>query len=398
MADGEASPHISSRGQRWIEVVVVVGIIVVLIAIMLPAVLNARNAARLTQSKNNLRQLGLAFHNYHDVYRRFPIGGDVDASGTAKHGWMLRLIAYVDANAIQQQVDMDFAWNHPVNQWVFQGHVPVASIPGVAEHYTSDRLALLHYMGNPNVLHRNKSVTIDQMTAGTANTWLLGEVSGNYQPWGYPFNWRPLSLPLNSGPDTFGRPTEDGAQFCLADGSVRLCTNEIDPAIINGLATAPPIASPQDVAQPVRLFGTQSGQGERIVTSLHVNEYGARLNQIVCIDGNGVPQTAVFSCSGKGGCPAETTEDVRRLASEYPELRVLIARQWSISDDAADALLSFRALESLYIKDIQLSEAGIRQLRTLSRLSTLICSATESQASQLSAALPECEFVIRPKQ
>lgn len=83
----------SKRGFTLIELLVVIAIIAILIALLLPAVQQAREAARRTQCRNNLKQIGLALHNYHDAFTTFPIGSQVSYF---RANWRASILPYID--------------------------------------------------------------------------------------------------------------------------------------------------------------------------------------------------------------------------------------------------------------------------------------------------------------
>ena len=90
------------NGFTLIELLVVIAIIAILIALLLPAVQQAREAARRSQCKNNLKQLGLAIHNYHDVYNLLPPGGTHSGWGISFFAFLL---PYIDQANVYNQLD-----------------------------------------------------------------------------------------------------------------------------------------------------------------------------------------------------------------------------------------------------------------------------------------------------
>ena len=90
-------PILRHRGFTLIELLVVIAIIAVLIALLLPAVQQAREAARRTQCKNNLKQIGIALHSYHDTFGGFPPGYVVGAApANAGYAWSAMILPNMD--------------------------------------------------------------------------------------------------------------------------------------------------------------------------------------------------------------------------------------------------------------------------------------------------------------
>ncbi|MEW4531363.1 DUF1559 domain-containing protein [Maioricimonas sp. JC845] len=99
------------RGFTLIELLVVIAIIAILIALLLPAVQQAREAARRSSCKNNMKQIGLALHNYHDVYGQFPNGATATSHGSWGPSWWARILPYIDQAPLFNQ--LRFEGNHP---------------------------------------------------------------------------------------------------------------------------------------------------------------------------------------------------------------------------------------------------------------------------------------------
>jgi prepilin-type N-terminal cleavage/methylation domain-containing protein len=114
-----------AQGFTLIELLVVIAIIAILIALLLPAVQQAREAARRTACKNNLKQLGLALHNYHDVFLRFPLGTftaiNDDYTDDDGYGWSLMLLPFVDQGNLYNAF--------PVTATRAAGFVPIHPMP-----------------------------------------------------------------------------------------------------------------------------------------------------------------------------------------------------------------------------------------------------------------------------
>ncbi len=95
------------RGFTLIELLVVIAIIAILIALLLPAVQQAREAARRSQCKNNLKQLGLAIHNYHDVHDAYPMSSNHRVSGQNGFSWIAMTLPFLDPGPLYQKLDLN---------------------------------------------------------------------------------------------------------------------------------------------------------------------------------------------------------------------------------------------------------------------------------------------------
>ncbi|QDV58549.1 DUF1559 domain-containing protein [Rosistilla oblonga] len=101
----------SSRGFTLVELLVVIAIIGILVGLLLPAVQAAREAARRMQCSNNLKQIGLALHNYHDINRSLPIG----SLGFLIQGWTVPVLPFVEQQTVYDQLAIGLPNGFDVN-------------------------------------------------------------------------------------------------------------------------------------------------------------------------------------------------------------------------------------------------------------------------------------------
>lgn len=298
------------NGFTLVELLVVIAIIGILVGLLLPAVQAAREAARRMQCTNNVKQIALSLHNYHDVHKKFPYGNYIDKTFLATNtshptlnsqwAWSIMLMPYIEQSAMFNQLNVgpstfEQCANDPVRLAYLKTPLPAFICPSDLEagvnrnrpflrkaggglcngmRLTADtEFAKSNYMGcngnddNDGIFDSgsNKIVGFRDITDGTTNTIVVGERPSkryakqtvNNGPWAGVWAGQELSCTgitnvwcllgkteyqMNSGKHregagstsatdepliAFGSQHTGGANFALADGSVRFISDSI---------------------------------------------------------------------------------------------------------------------------------------------------------------------------
>lgn len=283
----------TQRGFTLIELLVVIAIIAILIALLLPAVQQAREAARRSTCKNNLKQLGIAMHNYHDRYNTFPMGNRYTAGSYPRRdtthenswGWPLFILPDIDGGNIYEAMDINALPYTPDVNDEFHGHTgpssstvnqdPCTSMPSVLVCPSATRLgpenAYKDYAinfgttrccpersndGNTynGIAFMNSSVRMRDITDGTSNTLMFMEqkhyttntnnrptnhfvyVSHNSE--GYASSYLVPNAPNDNSHGRVARSEHTGGvQVTLCDGSVTFISDNINLSTWRALTT-----------------------------------------------------------------------------------------------------------------------------------------------------------------
>jgi prepilin-type N-terminal cleavage/methylation domain-containing protein len=223
---------IRRRGFTRVEVLVVIGIIAILAALILPE-MYCGNGHR-TMCRNNLKQIGLAMHFYHDVYGSFPPAYTVDADGKPLHSWRTLILPYMDHQTVYDKIDLSKPWDDPANAEARGTVVRVYNCPSTELEPT--QTVYLAVVTPESCLRPNEPRPISEITDGTSNTILVMEAPMNASvPWMAPWD---ADARLMLSPKSEDDLHHTGGSFHLfADGSVQFLSSDTENATLRGLIT-----------------------------------------------------------------------------------------------------------------------------------------------------------------
>ncbi len=204
----------------------------VLIALLLPAVQAAREAARRSMCVNNLKQIALAMHNYESANGVLPPATTFDAEGKPLLSWRVLLLPYVEENALYQQFKLDEPWDSPSNKPLLAKLPKVYQCPSSSQ-IGSDKTIYQVLIGPGTLFEKAEGIPFNEVTDGLSNTLMVME-SKAPSPWTQPSGLvRTPKTPIKG----LGSAHPGGFNAALADGSVQFIKSSIAPQTLEALAT-----------------------------------------------------------------------------------------------------------------------------------------------------------------
>lgn len=224
-----------------VERLVAVAVVGIFVALLLPAVTTPRWAGRRCQCCNNLKQIALAMHNYHDVYKCLPPAYITDEDGKPMHGWRVLLLPFLEQGQLYEQYDFNEPWDGPNNRLLHDTIVNAYSCPSDEEKAeTITNYVVITGLGT--AFAGDQSSTFSDFADGTSNTLLVVETADSDIHWMEPrdLDMASLHLAINPGegmPRGISSKHPGGVQVAMADGSVRFVSEELAAKTLRRLLT-----------------------------------------------------------------------------------------------------------------------------------------------------------------
>lgn len=220
--------------RQRVTLLIVIMTILLVGSVLFPYLQKAREAARRMHTRNNLKQIGLALHNYHDPFGCLPPGGVFSADQEAFHGWMSQILPFMDSSPWYSSIDFNKPWDSSLNAGLFLKH------HWVYENLGNERLpadgrafAPTKFAANAYLLSANSCVRFTHIDH-LEQVMLVAELGDSLVPWGCPYNWMQLEN-LSSNPATSGRANGTGSHFLFSDGHVEFVNRDVLPEILKGM-------------------------------------------------------------------------------------------------------------------------------------------------------------------
>jgi len=228
-----------------ILIVVVMGVVLVGllvcggVALLLPARSVSREVLRRSQCSNNLKQIALALHNYHDTYKCLPPAVITDKDGRPMRSWRVAILPFMEQRPLYDQYDFNEPWDGPKNLALASVPMPRVYQCPSADNPSPTETNYVMIVGKGTIGGLpNEKVSFAAVTDGTSNTIAVVEVVGTGIHWMEPLDLSidELSLMLNDGSGKGPSSHHPGGvNVALADGSVRLLPNGTDPETLRRL-------------------------------------------------------------------------------------------------------------------------------------------------------------------
>ena len=229
----------SSGGNMVVILAVACGGLVVcggvMAALLLPAVQQAREAARRTQCKNNLKQIGLALHNYHDTFNMMPAAYLNDDQGHPRLSWRVSILPYVDEASRYNQYAFNTAWDSPYNAALLRPMPIVYQCPSSPP--TGVNTCYATVTGDKSMLGAGKCVKMRDVVDGTSNTLMVVEACQMNIPWMKPQDIDARGFTRVGDPAGVSSRHVNMVHVLMGDGSVRAVSTNIDPGLFQTLIT-----------------------------------------------------------------------------------------------------------------------------------------------------------------